>query len=47
MTEVEARAYLDNRKALRKEKKEKLKSAMGTGQVIVIDLTYEGKMNNK
>lgn len=47
MTEAEARAYLDGIKLNKLEKKQKLKSAINTGQVIILDLVYEEKMNIK
>lgn len=47
MTEIEARAYLDDIKAKKKEKKEKVREAMATGQMMILDLAYEGKMNEK
>ena len=47
MTEAQARAYLDNIKNQKKLKKEKIKSAMATGQMMILDLVYQEKMNNK
>jgi Trm5-related predicted tRNA methylase len=47
MSEAEARAYLDERKARRAEEKGRVRAAMGSGQVFMIDLVFEGKMNEK
>lgn len=38
---------MDGIKAKKKEKKERVRNAMATGQMMILDLAYEGKMNEK
>lgn len=47
MTKEEAREYLDERKKEHAFKKQRVRQAMGHGQVIMLDLVYESKMNEK
>lgn len=47
MTKEEAREYLDERKKERAFKKQRVREAMGHGQVIMLDLVYETSMNEK
>ena len=47
MSEVEKREYLDEKKAKRKEAKDKVRKAMKDGRPILLDLVYEGRMNDK
>ena len=47
MTEEEAKKFKKEAKYKRKEEREKVRKAMGTGQVMMIDLVFEDKMNGK
>jgi hypothetical protein len=47
MNEEELRNFIEGRKNKRKENKEKVRNAMETGQVIMVDLAYEKLMNGK
>lgn len=47
MTPEELKAFIEDRKRKRKEEKEKVRNAMATGQVIMVDLAYEEMMNGK
>ena len=47
MAEEEKRRYLDEKKQKKREEKEKVRAAMEKGRLIMIDLVYEARMNDK
>ena len=47
MTEEERSKFKKERAQRRKEERERVKQAMATGQVMMIDLVFEDKMNGK
>lgn len=47
MTPEEISIFMADRAKKRKEEREKVRNAMGEGQVMMIDLVYEPLMNSK
>lgn len=47
MSEEQLRNFIEGRKQKKKEEKEKVRNAMHTGQVIMVDLAFEEFMNGK
>lgn len=47
MSQEEVKTFMKERKEKKKEEREKVLKAMNTGQVMMIDLVFEEKMNGK
>lgn len=47
MAPEEAKAYITAKRKLKEELKQKIRKAMGHGQVFMVDMVYEDKMNEK
>ncbi len=47
MSQEEIKTFMKERKEKKKEEREKVLKAMNTGQVMMIDLVFEEKMNGK
>ena len=47
MSKEEAKAFLTAIKKHKDELKQKIRKAMGHGQVFMVDMVYEGNMNDK
>lgn len=45
MTPEEAKTYINGIRQHKEELKQKIRKAMGVGQVFMIDMVYEAKMN--
>lgn len=47
MSQEEIKKFIIERKQKRAQQKQKVKNAMDTGQVMIVDLVFEEKMNGK